>query len=847
MNSLRSNQIDAVNYFNQNYYEENNQRGILSMCCGSGKTRTFYEILKTCILKKDKVFIYITPRLLLIDAIVKDIMEWLHIENKYIDIFIKASDISLTKLHSETIDKLKKLDKYNSDRYVSYIKKKVKKLISSDDINQNNHILFITTYDSIESLLKIIKKKDIKIDLLVADESHHLSSNNSDLKSAKIIFDEEATEEDYLCKPEKYLFMTATPLQIIKRNKDSGYTDDSIKFSMINENLYGKVFYEYTFYQGIKDKIILDFDVLYLDDLNKEDNENNDLLNNDKKIQDKLYLKLISSLLLKAITQYNLNHTIVFISNQTDAKKFEKMLNDEITNNKILYNVYRLISDDSKTIQNEHKLKFITNNLSILISVSMLDEGVDIPICDSVFFAGERNSETVIVQNIGRALRKNPSKDKAYIIIPGKIYKEENINEDTGFSSNYKKIRDICDILKEPNTNTFFSRKTTLTTIIKTNNTNDTNDTNDIDKIDNTDNDTSSIDDIKEYEPLIKQLVESYEIVSTNNQISNIKFDELKKKVQNANITKVSELNEFFKNNRIVVDKLHIQYKDDWISYSDFLSNYTFNYNEAINFIMKLDLSKIKTIEEWNEYYYSIINNLLDKILIEDNILQDFIKIPSNPSTYYLSEWNDPDENGLIKWEKFLNKKLDNKIIINPICTKEEIKISDNLNNILSIHDKNKYKKILEAGKWQSFKSKLDLNLIEDHMKKTFDINSKLFISFKLNNSLAYDTLYIYVKLGYNNHPEYNNDPEFYTEVAPFIIDSDYKIKYDPKYKDINRLRKYNFDKYNKEKNRTKDKFIHNKEVQNIIKNIKDEIKLFIKNNKSNININLDKDQFDNK
>ena len=124
---------------------------------------------------------------------------------------------------------------------------------SSDDINQNNNILFITTYDSIESLLKIIKIKNIKIDLLVADESHHLSSNNSNLKSAKIIFDEESTEENHLCKPEKYLFMTATPLQIINRDKESGYTDDSIKFSMINKDLYGEVFYEYTFYQGIKE------------------------------------------------------------------------------------------------------------------------------------------------------------------------------------------------------------------------------------------------------------------------------------------------------------------------------------------------------------------------------------------------------------------------------------------------------------------------------------------------------------------------------------------------------------------------------------------------------------------
>ena len=299
-------------------------------------------------------------------------------------------------------------------------------------------------------------------------------------------------------------------------------------------------------------------------------------------------------------------------------------------------------------------------------------------------------------------------------------------------------------------------------------------------------------------------------------------------------------MNDFFQTNRMVVDKLHIQYKNDWISYSDFLSNYTFTYNEAIEFIQRLDISNINTIEEWNDYYYSIINNLLDKILIEDNLLQDFIKIPSNPSTYYLVEWNESDDNGLIEWEKFLNKKLDNKQMINPIKTKDETKISDNLYNILRTDDKDKYKRMLEAGKWQTFKSNSDLFIIEDYLKKKFSIEPKLSISFLLNSKFAYNTFNIYVSLGYNNYPEYSNDPEYYTKASPFTIDSSFKIKYDPKYKDIDKLREYNSNEYNKEKNRTGEKFIQDPEVQKIITNIKEEIKLFIKDNKPDINTNED-------
>jgi hypothetical protein len=424
--------------------------------------------------------------------------------------------------------------------------------------------------------------------------------------------------------------------------------------------------------------------------------------------------------------------------------------------------------------------------------------------------------------------------NKAYIIIPGKIYKDNDINENSAFSSNYIKIRDICDILKEPNTNTFFSRKTSNT--IKTY----TEKTDNIDNTEDKEGNTSISEDIKNYEQVIKQIVDTIEIISTNKEISNLKLDILKKKVQDANITKVSELNDFFQTNRMVVDKLHIQYKNDWISYSDFLSNYTFTYNEAIEFIQRLDISNINTIEEWNDYYYSIINNLLDKILIEDNLLQDFIKIPSNPSTYYLVEWNESDDNGLIEWEKFLNKKLDNKQMINPIKTKDETKISDNLYNILRTDDKDKYKRMLEAGKWQTFKSNSDLFIIEDYLKKKFSIEPKLSISFLLNSKFAYNTFNIYVSLGYNNYPEYSNDPEYYTKASPFTIDSSFKIKYDPKYKDIDKLREYNSNEYNKEKNRTGEKFIQDPEVQKIITNIKEEIKLFIKDNKPDINTNED-------
>ena len=39
-------QLDAINSFNKYYYEEKNTRGILSACCGYGKSYLMYKIIK---------------------------------------------------------------------------------------------------------------------------------------------------------------------------------------------------------------------------------------------------------------------------------------------------------------------------------------------------------------------------------------------------------------------------------------------------------------------------------------------------------------------------------------------------------------------------------------------------------------------------------------------------------------------------------------------------------------------------------------------------------------------------------------------------------------------------------
>ena len=59
---------------------------------------------------------------------------------------------------------------------------------------------------------------------------------------------------------------------------------------------------------------------------------------------------------------------------------------------------------------------FKEGRLDCLIATQLADEGLDIPILDAVILAGSGKSKIKAFQRIGRAIRKFPGKDKAYIV-----------------------------------------------------------------------------------------------------------------------------------------------------------------------------------------------------------------------------------------------------------------------------------------------------------------------------------------------------------------------------------------------------------------------------------------------
>jgi superfamily II DNA or RNA helicase len=862
MNKLRDNQKNAILKFEEYYYEQSNNRGILSMCCGSGKTRTFYEILKMCIhTYNEDLFIYTTSRILLVQGIVQELIEWLYLEKIELDLLIKVSDFNIKDIkknilrnNNNTFNKTEFNDwfnNFNENNMKLMETKDIIDILKARYISDKKKILIITTYDSISSIINCINKynnmehipKMIIPNLLVCDESHNLVSNDNDLKIAKLLLEENEGEDGIKFEPSKYLFMTATPLKIIKRNKNDDFKNDDITYTMSNEDKYGKVFYEYTFCEGINDKYILDFDVIYLTDIDTNDEDNKLALEelkyiDDKQEQQEIYFSIVAQYLLKTIDIYNLKHTLVYLSNKSKVHSLFKILNYYIKKDKLSNNVEYIISDQNKKEREFNKNNFETydGTSKILLSVDIFNEGIDIPICDSILFAEERNSETVIAQNIGRALRKynniNYNKQKAYIILPTKIYTINN--NDTAFSSKFKKIREICDILRElPEINNprYFERKTKgnfkklknlnhdenineesglVDNIISINNDNIyTNDKPDLDE-----------DIIIKCNSISNIIFNSFEIESSNSKLSNIKLDILKKLIQKEKIIDLYTLHKYTKDN-YAIDKPHLYYKSDWICYGDFLFNKVYTYNESIEIIKSLNLDNIKSPKEWIEYYNNFIDlgfNTEYSVLKDDdiNILNKLIYIPYDPKTYYLTDWsNDENSSG---WSNFLGKELINNIAIEITSNKSSVSInaSTNLKNIIN-QDKFIIKKLIKE-EWQTFENiKTDIQPLKEWFDKHFSIDSIIELRFRLTNTYALNNqvFNIYIK----NLP---------LSKPPIVLTFSYKYKYDKNiYTNKNLLIK--------EINRDKEEYIQRKDIHNIIDNIKYELMETINTYKQNL------------
>ena len=241
-------------------------------------------------------------------------------------------------------------------------------------------------------------KKD-EFDYIIIDEFHHAVANNY-----KNIL-------DYFT-PKFLLGLTATPERLDNRDVFALCDYNNVYEIRLKEAI-NKGFLSPFRYYGIYDDTI-DYSQISLRN-GKYD---------EKDLEEKLMINKRAELVLNHYLKYNFSKTIAFCASRNHA---EYMAEYFLKHNIPAAAVYS--GEQSEYTENRKKAidKLKNNELNVLFTVDMFNEGVDIPAIDSVLFLRPTESPTIFLQQLGRGLRI--SENKKYLTVLDFIgnYKKANL------------------------------------------------------------------------------------------------------------------------------------------------------------------------------------------------------------------------------------------------------------------------------------------------------------------------------------------------------------------------------------------------------------------------------------
>jgi superfamily II DNA or RNA helicase len=365
-------QIECLNKFND-YYKENNN-GILTMPCGTGKTFTSYLISKNY-----KIVVIMSP--------LKQFAE---------------QNIACFKTYN-VIDECKYM-LIDSDgiRDINVIK---------NEIIKSKKIVLSSTYKSSDIISLIID--EYKNDLfIIIDEFHDLSYGN--------IYNKNDYMNKIINSNSKKLYMSATPrIYELENNNDCDI-----------EKILGKIVFSMGFREAIQKGYISDYNIFV---------PINDNMNFESLIE-QIGIKNNDQLLCKKVCYYfecikNIGNlkSIFYFQSHDHIDRFIECFNDVNNYYNYKYSIEKITCSDTQLQRNSKINKFKKNiGISILCSVCILDECVDIPSCDSVYITYNCQSKVKIIQRISRSLRKNNNKIAKILVWC------EKINELANFISSIK-------------------------------------------------------------------------------------------------------------------------------------------------------------------------------------------------------------------------------------------------------------------------------------------------------------------------------------------------------------------------------------------------------------------------
>ena len=395
----RPHQVAAISAAKTHFVRDDAARGRMIMPCGTGKSLTAYWIAEAL---KAKTILVAVPSLALVR---QSLTDW---TREFLAHGVKPDWLCVCS--DETVGNLER-DEFVGEVYDLGLPthtdpKEIAALLRTR--SKGPKIVF-TTYQSSARLAAAARKARIKFDLAILDEAHKTVGVHSKTFATLI--------SDRKIKIRRRVFMTATERVF------SGDRNDVL--SMDSEKDYGARFFQLSFKEAIKQKIITDYKILTMtvsDGHIRELIDENRILNlNSRNLDEAEAQSIAAGIALKRIyKKHGIKHAISFHRSIRAADRFREQQDALNRLREIGPKTTNLHISSKKTAGERSDLlrEFVVHKRALMTNARCLTEGVDVPAIDCVMFADPKQSRVDIVQAAGRALRQYRGKECGYIVVP---------------------------------------------------------------------------------------------------------------------------------------------------------------------------------------------------------------------------------------------------------------------------------------------------------------------------------------------------------------------------------------------------------------------------------------------
>lgn len=437
---LMPHQGNYKNAATKHFLTDGNSLGIMTSPPGTGKTRMIFETVFEVFPKG--VHILAAPWISLLYQNLEDFLKYAKARGKEFDAAISYSSSENDRsLHSNGITRLK-----NEGEVATWL----------FDRDPNKISILFTTYASSEKLIDGVNlllqlKPEFSFSSLTCDESHRTVGQKDSLWTKLVI----PSAIPVLYK----MFATATIREIGDMRKQlENHNIDAV--GMDDKKFFGDIFYNLTFKDAIKQKLICDFEIVVATEtpeeiikLRKKIHLNGEVITSDPLDSRQLIGLGMAHQLMKA---GEIKKAIFFSSDNTRSARAhsgaESLFAPSLCSKD---NVLFTSSYESSKGNKIDTIKAFGNaEMALLFNCQQIKEGIDVKSCDCIVFLDPKTSKIDITQAIGRALRidsKNPDKI-AKVILPVVAEFDENekcVINDESFKHLQDFLTSIVDLDEE--------------------------------------------------------------------------------------------------------------------------------------------------------------------------------------------------------------------------------------------------------------------------------------------------------------------------------------------------------------------------------------------------------------